>query len=350
MLQNGNSSYRMKKASLICTVYNEGDSMEELLDSIVEQTVTPAEAVFVDGGSTDGTQGVIRKYAEEHDWIHLIVEEGCNIAEGRNIAVENAENDYIVSTDGGCVLDEKWYEEMCKAFEESEYVIGMFRYRADNLFEKVQGEIICSAHTVEELRKGNRGPSSRSVGFSRQAWKDAGGYPEDLYTGEDSKFNAKILSESYEPAIAENAMVYWKMRPTWKALWNQFKTYGEGDAKGGNLFTHPSQKLGVSKNLWLFTTATLTLFSGATTIASAVFKPELTVYNAVILLGLLTIPKLYYLDTLKKLLKEEGVKALLIGFEIAQLKYWAWYAGFTLTLLKKPSLIPYQFREAVRLG
>ncbi|MFB6180425.1 MAG: glycosyltransferase [Candidatus Nanohalobium sp.] len=66
------------------------------------------------------------------------MEEGCNIAEGRNIAVEEASNEYIVSTDGGCVLDEKWYEEMCKAFDESDYVIGMFQYRAENLFEKVR--------------------------------------------------------------------------------------------------------------------------------------------------------------------------------------------------------------------
>jgi len=29
----------------------------------------------------------------------------------------------LFQTDGGCVLDKKWYEEMSKAFGESEYVI-----------------------------------------------------------------------------------------------------------------------------------------------------------------------------------------------------------------------------------
>jgi glycosyltransferase involved in cell wall biosynthesis len=339
----------VKEATLICTVYNEGESIIGLLDSIVDQTVTPDEAVFVDGGSKDQTQDIIEEYAKDHEWIKLVVEDGCNIAQGRNIAVKEASNDYIVSTDGGCILEEKWYEEMCKAFEDSEYVIGMWTHRYDNLFEKVQGKIISSAHTVEELKKGNRGPSSRSVGFSVQAWKDAGRYPEDLYTGEDSKFNAKVLSEGYEPAIAEDAIVYWRMRHTWKALWNQFKTYGEGDAKGGNLFTHPSSKLGITKNLWLFTTAKLTIISLFTLVLTFEYLPQYTFLNAGITAGLLTIPTMYYLGPLKETTREEGLKALGIGLSITQLKYWAWFTGFTLTCMEKPSLIPYQFKEALRL-
>ena len=339
----------MKQASLICTVYNEGESIRELLDSLVEQSETPSEAIFVDGGSTDQTQDIISEYEKEYNWLNLVVEEGANIAEGRNRAVKEASKDYIVSTDGGCILDEKWYEEMCKAFDESEYVIGMWTHRHDNLFEKVQGKIVSSAHTVEELKKGNRGPSSRSVGFSVQAWKDAGGYPEDLYTGEDSKFNAEILSNGYEPAIAEDAMVYWQMRPTWKDLYKQFYKYGEGDAKGGNLFTHPSSKLGITKNLWLFSTATLTVLAVLSTMISFRFYPEIVRYNALISVGLLTVPIIYYLGSLKQILFEEGLKAFIIGLGITQLKYWAWYDGFTLTCLKKPSLIPYQFKEALRL-
>ena len=126
----------MKQATLICTVYNEGESIRDLLDSIVDQTATPSEAIFVDGGSSDQTQDIISEYAEENDWIKLVVDEGANIAEGRNTAVENASNDYIVSTDGGCILDENWYEEMCKALEKNEFVVGMWKPRYDSLFEK----------------------------------------------------------------------------------------------------------------------------------------------------------------------------------------------------------------------
>jgi glycosyltransferase involved in cell wall biosynthesis len=339
----------LPKATLICTVYNEGQSIQKLLDSIIKQNTTPDEAIFVDGGSTDQTTEIIQNYSEDHDWIKLVIDEGCNIAEGRNTAVKHASNDYIVSTDGGCILDPKWYEEMCKAFQESSYVIGMWTYQAETLFEEVQGKIVSSAHTVKELKKGNRGPSSRSVGFSVQAWKDADGYPEDLYTGEDSKFNAQIMASGYEPAIAEDAMVYWQMRPNWKALYDQFYTYGEGDAKGGNLFTHPSEKLGVTKNFWLLSTGSLTSLLTFSLLYFVIQGSELALYNAVILTGLYTIPILYYKNTLTQILSENGLKAFLTGIGISQVKYWGWLDGFLITLLKKPSLIPHQIREARKL-
>jgi len=78
----------MKKATLICTVYNEGESINKLFESILQQSVRPDEVIVVDGGSTDGTIDKIKEIADEHEWVNLIVEEGCNIAEGRNIAAE----------------------------------------------------------------------------------------------------------------------------------------------------------------------------------------------------------------------------------------------------------------------
>ncbi len=339
----------MKHATLICTVYNEGESIEELLDSIVQQSETPDEAIFVDGGSDDDTQERIKRYQEEHDWIQLIVEEGCNIAEGRNIAVENASNDYIVSTDGGCVLHEDWYREMCKAFDESDFVVGMWKPRYDSMFEEVQGKIVASRMTAEEVKNGDRSASSRSVGFAKKVWEDVGGYPEELYTGEDSKFNAKILSSGYEQTAAEDAMVYWKMRPTWKDLYKQFYTYGEGDAKGGNLFTHPNSKAGITKNFWLLSSATATIIAAVSSIYFLRRDPEYVKYSATLLAAFIAVPTLYYISALKQVLSENGVKAFIIGLAITQLKYWAWFDGFTFTCLKKPSLIPYQLKEAFRL-
>jgi len=339
----------VKEATLICTVYNEGESMRELLDSVVGQTVTPDEALFVDGGSTDNTQEIIEEYAEEHDWINLVIDEGANIAEGRNTAVENASNDYIVSTDGGCILDKKWYGKMCKALEDHEFVVGMWKPRYESLFEKVQGRIISSQMTPEEVKKGNRSASSRSVGFSKKVWEEVGGYPEELYTGEDSKFNAKILSGGYEQGVAEDAWVKWKMRPTWKSLWDQFETYGEGDAKGGNLFTHHSKKLGVTKNLLLTTYAKAFLLTLATTMLSVIYLPDYTPYLAMTLGFEFIVPFIYEKDAIIKSLKEDGFKAFTIALTISQLKVWAWYIGFAGTCIKKPSLILYQVTEALRL-
>ncbi|MBC5792912.1 MAG: glycosyltransferase [Nanohaloarchaea archaeon] len=288
------------KISLICTVYNEGGSIEELLESIVGQKRTPDEAVFVDAGSEDGTRQIIENYSEDYEWIKLFVEEGCNIAEGRNTAIEKAENDYIVGTDGGCILDEGWVKAMEEAFEDGhEALSGLFKPLSDDLFEFVQGEIRC-AHYERENVPDNWPPSSRSVGFTRQAWEDAGKYPEDLFTGEDAKYNSNIRRAGYEWHVVRDAFVYWRMRPSWRSYFKQFYLYGEGDARAGNMFDYPGKIFGVSK-VFLQTSTT---YIGLIGLAGAITEPlllSLTVAGFGAHYG-------YYLSNLKSAVEKKGLK------------------------------------------
>ena len=238
------------EVSLICTVYNEGESLRQLIESILEQDRRPDEAVFVDGGSTDQTTEILQEYTDRHDFMQFEVEDGANIAEGRNTAIEAAENDYIVGTDGGCVLDPGWCAAMEQVFKQGNKALsGLWRPSSTNLFEFVQGEIR-GRYVREGDVPDNWAPSSRSIGFTRQVWKDAGTYPEHLYTGEDAKFNTNVREAGYEWHVVRDAYVAWEMRPTWKAYWNQFQTYGEGDARAGNMFDYPGKVLGVSKVFW----------------------------------------------------------------------------------------------------
>ena len=84
--------------SLIATVLNEGDNIRGVLDSVMRQTRLPDEIVFVDGGSSDDTVAIIRGYADQLP-LRLLVEEGCNISEGRNCAIRAASGD-IIAVDG----------------------------------------------------------------------------------------------------------------------------------------------------------------------------------------------------------------------------------------------------------
>ena len=76
--------------SVIMTVRNEQDSLPHLLDSLAEQTVQPGEVVVVDGGSTDRTVEVARSY-EGRLPVRVLVRPGANISEGRNAAIEVAQ-------------------------------------------------------------------------------------------------------------------------------------------------------------------------------------------------------------------------------------------------------------------
>ena len=105
------------KFTLICTVYNEIDSISLFLDSYSKQTLHAPEFIIVDGGSTDGTSEFLIDYSIKHQDlnIEIIVDYTCNksyvkgpIGRGRNVAISRAKYDWIVSTDAGCILDKNW--------------------------------------------------------------------------------------------------------------------------------------------------------------------------------------------------------------------------------------------------
>lgn len=57
---------------LVTPARNEVTFIELALKSVVAQTVKPARWVIVSDGSTDGTDDVVKKYADQYAWIELV--------------------------------------------------------------------------------------------------------------------------------------------------------------------------------------------------------------------------------------------------------------------------------------
>ena len=57
---------------LITAARNEEAYIGLTLESVVAQTVLPVRWLIVDDSSTDGTPGIVRRYAERHPWIELV--------------------------------------------------------------------------------------------------------------------------------------------------------------------------------------------------------------------------------------------------------------------------------------
>src|SRR5437016_14600408 len=63
---------RLPRYVLISPARNEALYIGKTLESVIAQTVHPVKWVIVSDGSTDGTDGVVMKYAAQHDWIELV--------------------------------------------------------------------------------------------------------------------------------------------------------------------------------------------------------------------------------------------------------------------------------------
>jgi glycosyltransferase involved in cell wall biosynthesis len=58
--------------ALITPAKNEEQGIEKTIVSVIEQRLRPRKWIIVDDGSTDTTAAIVRRYAGEQDWIHLV--------------------------------------------------------------------------------------------------------------------------------------------------------------------------------------------------------------------------------------------------------------------------------------
>ncbi len=221
------------KTSLICTTYNEEKTIGELLDSILKQTKVPDEIIIVDSLSKDNTTKIIRSFKDKK--IKLI-EKKCDIATGRNIAVKASKNNLILVTDGGCILDKKWCEEITKPFKDKSVKVagGVFKPLAKNFFEKCEGVIVCKP--IEKIDEIKFLPSSRSLAFKKDVWKKIGGYPIHKIGGEDTKFVLDLKERGFKIVVNKRAIAYWRMRSPLNNFIRQYYLYAVGDVKMGNIY------------------------------------------------------------------------------------------------------------------
>ncbi len=220
---------------MIATVKNEASSIGRLLDSLSAQTRPPDEVVIVDGGSQDGTAEVVRAYAARGLPIKLLVVPGCNISQGRNAAVRAATYDIIAATDAGVRLAPVWLAELVSPFASAaagvrpDVVSGFFVADPQSTFEIAMGATVLPC--LRDIEPARFLPSSRSVAFTREAWRLVGGYPEWLDYCEDLVFDLALRQAGCRFAFAPAAVAYFRPRSSLWAFFLQYYRYARGDGK-----------------------------------------------------------------------------------------------------------------------
>ncbi len=305
------------KCSLIMILYNEGKKIKEEIKSFLGQTRVPDEIVIVDSLSKDNTARIIKSFKSRR--IKLI-EKKADIGTGRNIAIKKAKHDTILVTDGGCVLEKNWVEEMMKPFEEknADVVGGVFLPLTKNVFEKSQGVVICKS--PDEIDEKKFIPSSRSFGFKKSVWRDVGGYPKHEIGGEDTRFVLNIINQGYKMTITKKAVVYWRMR-SFKNFLRQFYLYAKGEVRSGNLKFPQMRSVLIASIFFpiyfLFLLFTLLFFRN-------------------IFLAFFFAPVLYFVyQGIKVAIKIKDIRGLYWGFILSFFKRFMYFSGIWAEALSK---------------
>lgn len=217
--------------SVIATVFNEGDNIHHLLDTLAAQTRPADEIIIVDGGSTDDTVARMHAYADRLP-LTVLVEPGCNISMGRNVAMRHAHGDILAITDAGVRLESDWLACITHPLRDDpalQVACGFFEADPQNVFEVALGAT--TLPLVDEIDPATFLPSSRSVAVRRELALRVGGYPEWLDYCEDLIFDLRMKQLSASFAFAPQAVAHFRPRPSLQAYFKQYYRYARGDGK-----------------------------------------------------------------------------------------------------------------------
>lgn len=217
--------------TVIVTVWNEAAAVDQLLNSLLGGTRVPDEIVISDGGSTDGTWARLRERAAKEPRLQAIQARG-NRSVGRNAAVRAGRNSVVACTDAGVEVDSRWLERLVAPFERDssvDVVAGFYEPAGRTPFERAAG--VVSAPSVREIDLQRFLPSTRSIGFRREAFERAGGFDETLAHNEDTPFALELKRTGSKFAFAPDALVRWRPRGTLRAFLHQHRRFGTGDGE-----------------------------------------------------------------------------------------------------------------------
>ncbi len=226
----------MAQVSVIATVKNESCSIGRLLESLCRQTRQPDEVIIVDGGSSDGTLDKLRLWEDSRRLpLRTLVEPGCNISRGRNVAIAAARGPVIASTDAGVRLEPSWLASLLQPFEANReqsapiVACGFFVPEATSVFETAMGATVLPV--LADVNPERFLPSSRSVAFLKSAWEAVGGYPEWLEYCEDLIFDFRLRARGYRFVFVPTAIVHFRPRSSLCVFFKQYYRYARGDGK-----------------------------------------------------------------------------------------------------------------------
>ena len=153
--------------SVIVPTYNAERYMNDIMDSLLNQTFSEAEFIFVNDGSKDNTLALLQEWAAKDERIVVIDKPNGGVSSARNAGLDIAKGEYVFFHDCDDYSFPDMLETMYREIDGRDFlVIGMLKSDPNKTFKntvrnnKVTKRIV--ADNMDELRE--RQPHSRWIG------------------------------------------------------------------------------------------------------------------------------------------------------------------------------------------
>ncbi len=231
------------KYSIIVPVYNRPDEVDELLQSLCEQSLKDFEVVIVEDGSQKDCKEVAGRYTDRLD-VKYFMKPNSGPGQSRNYGAERAQGDYLLVLDSDVVLPTGYLQAVDDELRRQPADAFGGPDAAHPSFTDVQKAIsysMTSFFTTGGIRGGKKKldkfyPRSFNMGIRRDVYLQLGGFSKMRF-GEDIDFSYRIVEAGYQPRLFPSAWVWHKRRTDFRKFFRQ--VYNSGIARINLEKRHP---------------------------------------------------------------------------------------------------------------
>ena len=189
--------------SIILPVYNGSKFLRAALDSVRNQTHSDLECICIDDGSSDDSQAIIRRVADEDSRFRLIVQENQGVAVARNRGIEESRGDFIAFLDQDDALVPDALRRMLAVAKDTgcEVVASAINeFTSEELPEinaKVAGAVAVSSSPFEDFFGVGRTPCVTVAVWGKLYAKSVLrniAFPAGVFGADDYVFTARLFS------------------------------------------------------------------------------------------------------------------------------------------------------------
>ncbi len=220
--------------SIIIPVYNRPDEIDELLQSLSEQTYTESfEVVIVEDGSQQKSNKIVEKYRNKLQ-IKYLSKPNTGAGLSRNFGMKNASGNYFIILDSD-VLVPPTYLKIVSGHLSSNYTDAFggpdAAHKSFTNLQKAINYSMTSLLTTGGLRGNKKSnakfqPRSFNMGLSKKAFIQTGGFL-DRKIGEDIDLTFRLWDNNFNTQLISDAFVYHKRRTSIKQFFKQTFAFGK---------------------------------------------------------------------------------------------------------------------------
>ncbi|HTJ49173.1 MAG TPA: glycosyltransferase [Cyclobacteriaceae bacterium] len=235
----------LPKFSIIIPVYNRPQEVDELLSSLVAQTVKSFEVIIVEDGSSIRCDDVVDRYRDLLT-IQYFFKPNSGPGPSRNFGYQHAQSEYFVVFDSDCIIPPTYLEAVEKSLQQNHWDAWGGPDKAHENFTPIQramGYTMASVLTTGGIRGGKKHvgwfqPRSFNMGISRRVFEATSGFKFDRFA-EDIEFSIRMKKGGFNVGLIPEAYVYHKRRTNFRQFHNQVYNFGKGRALVGR--SHPEE-------------------------------------------------------------------------------------------------------------